>query len=206
MARRKGGRRGRRYNPDARRHQTDRAGRRGDVDTGSPWLVARKLQILGRTDLELSAASLLHARGHLDRVEYDTLSFVAVLLGRIARAFGRGYSVHALWSGLLAAGSAPTSFVLPIIGDSGARRQISAIVAKLNGSRSMVIDLAEGKAPPIALRAASGHLRPADYVALEELRQGLREIHVPGWAREDASFPRQPQDVVGRSAHPVNEA
>jgi len=107
MTRRKktGRRRGRPYNPNARRHQTTRAGRRGEVDRGSPRLRARKLALTTREDVEMTPAGILYGHGHLDNAQYSALGWVTALLRRIARSFGRDASPAGVWAAIVAAAS-----------------------------------------------------------------------------------------------------
>jgi hypothetical protein len=105
MAKRKktGRRRGRAYNTHARRHQTTRAGRRGEVDRGSERLRAKKVRVTSRDDVEITPAGVLYGRGHLDNAQYSTLGYITELLQTIARSFGRGMSPAGVWSAILGA-------------------------------------------------------------------------------------------------------
>ena len=81
MTRRKktGRPRGRPYNPNARRHQTTRAGRRGEIDRGSERLPAKKRAATSREDVEMTPAGYRH----LDNAQYSALGWVTQLLQRI---------------------------------------------------------------------------------------------------------------------------
>src|SRR5215471_2835274 len=81
-------RRGRPYNPNARRHQTTRAGRRGEVDRGSERLRSNKRLLTGREDLPLDPAGVLLGRELIDHQQYSTLALVTDWLQREARARG----------------------------------------------------------------------------------------------------------------------
>jgi hypothetical protein len=193
--RRKGGKKpGRKYNPNAKRHQTTRAGRRGDVDLGSARLRLKKLRATGRADVEMTPAGILYGRDLIDRHQYDALGFVTALLHRVALAMGRQISVAALWRGLLAAGSRPAGFVPPILGDGNARHSLSQICHRLNGVQALVVQLAEGiTVPPLVRRAVGHRLTPGDLAALEELRKGLDDIRAPRWWADEAGDPASPR-------------
>jgi hypothetical protein len=180
--------RGRPYDPNARRHRTDRAGRRGEVDHGSPRLRARKLVVTGRADIEMTAAGILFGHQLLDRYQYDTLGYVTLLLRRIARSFGRDASPAAVWVGLLAAASRTPPSAPNLIGDFGARDTLARICRRLDGSRDLVLELAEegGPLPPICIRAAQHRLTPRDLVQLELLRKGLDGVAPGGLDRDTA--------------------
>jgi hypothetical protein len=185
--RRHGG--GRRYDPHAKRRFTTRFGRKYGYerpDLGSERLRAKKLAATGREDVELTPAGILYGHGHLDRHQYDALGHVTELLQCVARAMGRGVTVNGLWLAIVAAGSKAASASLPLAGDLGARRQLDRICRRLDGSRELVLELAqEGPLPPICARAAGRLLTPRDLVQLELLRQGLDGISPPHqWAAE----------------------
>ena len=191
MARKKVGshrKRGRPYNPNARRHQTTRAGRRGEVDHGSPRLRARKLALTMREDVELTGPGILFGHELLDRYQYDTLGWVTALLRRIARSFGRGVSPAGIWNAILGALVRTTPGIEPIVGDQGARRALEHILRRLDGSKDLVIELAAGDAlPPICIRAAGHRLTPRDLVQIELLCRDLNGISPPGagWPSDD---------------------
>ena len=183
-----GRRRGRPYNPNARRHQTTRAGRRGEIDRGSPRLRARKLALTTREDVELTAAGVLYGHGHLDNAQYSALGWVTALLRRIARSFGRGVSPAGIWNAILGALIKTTPGIEPIVGDQGARRALEHILRRLDGSKDLVIALAAGDAlPPICIRAAGHRLTPRDLVQIELLCRDLNGISPPGagWPSDD---------------------
>jgi hypothetical protein len=194
MARRrhKGKKPGRKYNPNSRRNQTTRAGRRGDVDLGSARLRLKKLRATGRADVEMTPAGVLYGRDLIDRHQYDALGFVTALFHRISLAMGRQISVAALWRGLLAAGSRPSGFVPPIFGDGNARYGLSRICHRLNGVQALVVELAEGiTVPGIVVRAVEHRMTAGDLVELEELRKGLDDIRAPRWwVAAEAGDPR----------------
>jgi hypothetical protein len=122
--------------------------------------------------------------GHdlLDRTQYDTLGMVTELLQRLARAWGgRDRSVNGLWSAILAAASSP-GFVSAPVGDGKssladqARRRLQRICRRLDGSRDLVISLAEGKVPEIVVHVIERSLTAADTESLERLRRSLDDI------------------------------
>jgi hypothetical protein len=133
MATRKktGRRRGRPYNPHARRHQTTRAGRSGEVDRGSERLRAKKRRATGREDVEMTPAGALYGRGLIYNAQYSALAFVTPLLRRIARAMGREVSPAALWAAIVGAGTRTPLTALPLVGDHNARRVLAGICRRL---------------------------------------------------------------------------
>jgi hypothetical protein len=58
----------------------------------------------------------------------------------------------------------------------GARRRLEQACRRLDGSRALVIELAEGKIPEIVVHVIERRLTVADAEALERLRQGLDAI------------------------------
>ena len=178
--------RGRPFNPAARRHSTTRAGRRGEVDRGSPRLRARKLALTMREDVEMTGAGVLYGHGHLDNAQYSALGWVTALLRRISRSCGHGISPAGIWNAILGALVRTTPGIEPIVGDQGARRALEHVLRRLDGSRDFVLELAEeGPMPPICVRAAEHRLTPRDAVQLELLRKGLDGISPPSWRATD---------------------
>src|SRR6516165_4777892 len=154
-----GRRRGRKFDPHAKRHRTDRAGRRGEVDYGSPRLRARKLALTMREDIEMTGAGVLYGHGHLDNAQYSALGWVTALLRRIARSFGRDASPAGVWAAIVAAASRTSPGAPAIIGDYGARGTLARICRRLDGSRDLVLELAEeGQMPPICVNAGAHRL------------------------------------------------
>jgi hypothetical protein len=190
-SRRTGKKRGRPYNPNSKRNQTTRAGRRGDIDAGQARLIANKTRLTGRPDVEMTPAGALYGLGHLDNAQYSTLGAVTRLLRRVSVAMGGLVSPARLWTSLLAAGSRPSSFLPPLIGDQSARLQLARACRELNGCKSLVIDLAEEiTVPPLVLRAIRRELTYHDMVMLEELRRALDDLQLPRSAREDEAHDR----------------
>jgi hypothetical protein len=172
--------RGRTFNPNSRRNQTTRAGRRGEIDRGAPRLRARKFALTMREDVELTGPGILFGHELLDRCQYDTLGYVTLLLRRIARSFGRDANPGGVWAALLAAASRTPPGAPVIIGDYGARDRLARICRRLDGSRDLVLELAEeGPMPSICVRAAEHRLTPRDAVRLELLRKELDGISPP---------------------------
>ena len=125
----------------------------------------------------MTPGGVLYGHGHLDNAQYSTLGWISHLLHRIARSFGRDASPSGVWAALLAAASRTPPSALPIIGDYGARDTLARICKRLDGSRDLVLELAEeGPMPPICLRVAENRLTPRDAVRLELLRKGLDGI------------------------------
>jgi hypothetical protein len=54
-----------------------------------------------------------------------------------------------------------------------ARRQLVRALRQLDGSRDLVIDLAEGRAPPVVLHVLERRLLRQDEAELDRLRAGL---------------------------------
>jgi hypothetical protein len=172
-------RRGRPRQAQARRRATTLAGRRAPDDLGTSELRARKMRATTRGDLEISGAGVLYGRGHLDAEQYDVLATVTLWLERLARAWGGlGLGgVHALWLSIVGA-MVPTAFVRPqnntVAGlADGARRQLVRALNRLDGSRDLVVALAENRVPAIVLHVLNDKLTPADQVELDRLRTGL---------------------------------
>jgi hypothetical protein len=166
----------------AKRRATTTAGRAPDPDTGSALLRARKRAVTGREDLEINGAAALFGHNHLDRAQYDTLGRVTELLQRTARAWGgRDGNVTGLWEAITGALTS-TGFAPNPVGAGGwsladgARRRLEQACRRLDGSKGLVIELAEGRIPEIVLHVLERRLTVADAVALERLRQGLDDI------------------------------
>jgi hypothetical protein len=135
--------------------------------------------------------------GLAGQVDHLKLDGVGALLQRAAMSFGVPVSPARLWRALLAAGSRAANYTVPNISDGGSRRRLERICRELNGVSSLVLDIAEQKVPPIVVRAALGEMVAADYVTLQELRDGLRNVEVPHWVIAD-----DPQHVGALPPHP----
>jgi hypothetical protein len=144
--------------------------------------------LLGRLDLELDGAAILHVRGQLDREQYDTLGLINRQLAQLARGWGGDGGCGGLWAaltGALTPARPAPSAVDQLLGVADyARDRLARACRHLDGSRRLVIALAEGAAPPIVGRVIQHRITPADIVTLENLRQGLDRI-AKGRTRRD---------------------
>jgi hypothetical protein len=141
--------------------------------------VARKRRLTLRADLELNGAAILYGHEHLDRQQFDTLGMITGLLQRLARGWAGTGGVTGLWYAIIGAavhtGVRPPNATASGLAD-GARRQLERARRQLDGSRDLVIQLAEDRVPPLVLHVLDGAITPADAVALEGLRQGLDHL------------------------------
>jgi hypothetical protein len=173
-------RRGRPKKANARRRATTVAGRRTPDDLGTSELRGRKIRATTRPDVEINGAGVLYGRGHLDAQQYDVLSTVTLWLEHLARGWGGLGGVHALWLSIVGA-MVPTASVQPQnttaagLAD-GARRQLVRALHRLDGSRDLVIALAEGQTPSLVLRAIEDRLTRTDEADLVRLRDGLDHL------------------------------
>jgi hypothetical protein len=130
----------------------------------------------------VNSVAVLYGRDLINAIQYDTLSTVTLWLQRTARAWGgRDASCAGLWmaitGALVATGYAP----LPVA-DGGfpladrARRRLARALRQLDGSRDLVLTLAEGRTPDLVLHAIEGTLTGADEADLARLRAGLDRI------------------------------
>jgi hypothetical protein len=183
MAWRRRDRRGRPRQANARRRATTVAGRAPPPDLGTALLRARKRAATGREDLEINSAAVLFGHDHLDRAQYDTLGRITELLQRATRAWGgRDGNVTGLWEAITGALTSTGFVPNPPVGEGGwsladgARRRLEQVCRRLDGSRALVIELAEGRIPEIVVHVIERRLTVADAAALERLRQGLDDI------------------------------
>jgi hypothetical protein len=108
------------------------------------------------------------------------LAEITLWLETMARAWGGLGGVTGLWYAITGA-AVPTGFVrredagLAGLADQ-ARRRLQRVCRSLDGSRDLVIALAERKVPPIVLRVLDHALTEADAAALELLRRSLDDI------------------------------
>jgi hypothetical protein len=180
--------RGRPRQANAKRRQTTVAGRRGAPDSGTAELRRRKRRVTGREDLELTGAAVLFGHDLLDRQQFDALGVVTALLQQAARGWGgRDGSVSGLWEAITGA-LVRAEFAPTPVGDGGfgladgARRWLAQLVRALDGSRDLVIDLAEGRVPPLVLHVLERPLDHEDEYALDRLRTGLDHIAARQWS------------------------
>jgi hypothetical protein len=152
------------------------------VDLGSVQLRVRKRAATGREDLEVNGAAVLFGHDHLDWAQYDTLATVTELLQRVARAWGgRDGSLNGLWEAITGALTS-TSFAPLPVGDGGwsladgARRRLERACWRFDGSRALVIALAEGQVPEIVVHVVERRLTQEDAAALDRLRRSLDDI------------------------------
>jgi hypothetical protein len=129
----------------------------------------------GRTDLPLDGAAVLFAHDQIDREQFDRLGEITRWLQLTARAWGsRDGSVAGLWSAIIAAATRMGSATAAApAGSDAARWRLVRALSRLNGSRDLVVDLAEGKLPPVVVHCLDGALTPGDYAELVLLRDGL---------------------------------
>jgi hypothetical protein len=167
----------------AKRRQSTREGRRtgyDPVDTGSPLLRRHKRRLTGDETIELSAAGILLGHGCIDRVQYDTLGNITLWLQRLARSLGpHGIGVDGLWASITGALVAIPGVVVPSAVGEGAdhaRYVLGRTLRQLDGSRDLVVALAENRTPDIVVRAVENRLTAADEAALDRLRAGLDVI------------------------------
>jgi hypothetical protein len=132
--------------------------------------------LTGRADLELTPAALLLARGLIDPYQFDHLGPVSHWLRKAAANLGlKPVAVGSLWqvlaNGMIsAAPTVPTS-----IGDDAdaALARVARIARALDGSRSLIVEIAEGRWPALVERVLEGRITAADERALGRLRRGL---------------------------------
>jgi hypothetical protein len=172
-------RRGRPRQAQARRRATTVAGRAAPPDEGTPQLRRRKIQATSRPDLEIDSVGVLFGRGHLDAHQYDALGLISTWLRRAARAWGgKDGSCEGLWHAIT--GALVSTGFAPVPASGGnfglgdqARRALQRACRTLDGSRRLIIGLAEGGAPPLVLHVLEGKVTPADKIELDRLRFGL---------------------------------
>jgi hypothetical protein len=173
-------RRGRPRKIDAKRRRTTVLGRAPEVDQGTVQLRAHKRAATRREDLEISAAAVLFGHDLIDRQQFDTLAEITLWLETMARAWGGLGGVTGLWYAITGA-AVPTGFVrredagLAGLADQ-ARRRLQRICRRLDGSRALVLDLAEGRIPAIVVHVLERDLTAADAEVLERLRRSLDAI------------------------------
>jgi hypothetical protein len=105
---------------------------------------------------------------------------IVLWLERLARGWGGLGGVTGLWYSITGA-AVPTAFFRPTNDTSsgladGARRALGRALRQLDGSRALIVALAENEVPPLVLRVLDGKLTPADQVELDRLRTGLDHL------------------------------
>jgi hypothetical protein len=90
-------------------------------------------------------------------------------------------SVGGLWGAIAAAGTRRGRFAASTTDDASgpsdaARKRLQHVTRVLDGRRQLVIDLNEGRTPPMILRILAGELTAADEIALVKLRDGLDRL------------------------------
>jgi hypothetical protein len=186
VSRRRTGRpRGRPSHAHAKRRFTTRHGRKYGIerlDLGTDQLRIPKLLLTGREDLPLDGASILYAREQLDRSQYDTWALISRQLVRLTRGWGGYGGCGGLWAARTSATTITRSAPAPGAIDQRmraaeyARERLAQACECPDGSRALVIALAEGDAPPIVRRLVERRLTIGDSATLEKLRQGLDRI------------------------------
>lgn len=153
MARKKTGKkRGRPADPKAKRHQTTRAGRRGELiepDRGTKALRRMRREATGSEDLPADLLGVLLGRGRITLPEYHAGRDVAELLDVARRALGLVGRVHSVWAAVLAGGRFGRS---PISGTAADwARLMLGRVENWIGDRQvfeLVLRVAENDLPP----------------------------------------------------------
>jgi hypothetical protein len=134
-----------------------------------------------RDNLEVSGAGVLLGRDLIDIEQYNALTTVTLWLERLMRGWAGLGGVTGLWYSILGAATPAPGYIRPTndvtsgLAD-GARRQLERALRQLDGSRSLVVALAEGRVPPLIHRAIEGKLTPRDEAALDRLRLGLDHL------------------------------
>jgi hypothetical protein len=101
--------------------------------------------------------------------------YLLAWLQQAARAWGiTNGSVTGLWSTIAAAATRMGSTVATTpTGSDDARRRLARALSRLNGSRELVVELAEGRLPPLVVHVLEGELTVRDQEQLTRLRFGL---------------------------------
>jgi hypothetical protein len=172
-------RRGRPRKAAAKRRETTAAARRGEPDRGTAQLRRRKRQATTREDLEVSPIAVLFGRGLIDATQYDTLGQVADWLRRLARNLGpKSDAVAGLWAALTGAAISAQGNVPVAVGPAAdhSRYMLRRMLRRLDGSRELVLQLAESRPAPLVIRALEGRITRADEIALDRLRHDLDRV------------------------------
>ena len=151
--------------------------RRPAPDYGTTELRSKKLATVRRVDLELTGIDILFGRGLIDAEQRDQLGEVAELLRILARHLGpKPNATSALWTAILGAALRGGNAGMPSsVGPAAdyARFRLERICRRLDGSRALIIALAEDRRPPLIVHILAGRLDDQDLDDLERLRSGL---------------------------------
>jgi len=172
-------RRGRPRQAKAKRRETTRAGRQGEPDKGTSQLRRKKRQATTQENLELSPIAVLFGHGLIDAKQYDTLGQIVDWLRRLARNFGpKPDAVAGLWAALTGAASSAHGIVPASVGPAAdqSRCVLGRLLRRLNGSRELVLDLAENRPIRLVMRVLEDRLTRADEIALDQLRHDLDRV------------------------------
>jgi hypothetical protein len=197
--------RGRKSNPNAKRRQTTRAGRRADPDAVVQLAKRRRARLTLRADLEPTPLGVLLGRNVISRQQYDAALYYAALVAIWRKAFGLSDgSVEPMYRRFLAgqvdgntgAGDATVRTVADL-----AAREISRFDSLLSvPARDVVRAIGDGTWLPCVatlvqhdIRFAKGaernlhHLDHRHATALDEIKAALREL---------AKIPQRLQSLV----------
>ena len=177
--RRRADRRGRPRKANARRRATTVAGRQGEPDKGTRELRRRKRLATTREDLEVTPIAALFGHGLIDAQQHDTLALIANSLRRFAQNLGpKPSAVQGLWAALTGAAISSPGIVPAGVGPAAdqARRVLGRMLRQLDGSRELVLALAEDRPPPLIIRVLEQRLARADEIALSRLRHDLDRV------------------------------
>jgi hypothetical protein len=139
----------------------------------------RKRRATTREDLEISPVAVLFGRGLLDATQYDTPGQVAEWLRRLAHNLGpRSDSVGGLWAALTGAAISAQGSVPVAVGPAAnhARYVLGRMLRRLDGSRDLVLQLAEDMIPPLVVHALEDRLTAADHGDLALSRRSLDRV------------------------------
>jgi hypothetical protein len=188
----------------SRRFRIERRGRRPKPknrerapapDLGTPELRAMKRRLTRNPDLELTSIDVLFGRGLIDAEQRDVLGEVASTVRMLAYNLGPvPEAVARIWrqltGAMIPAGQGGAQGVGPVA--DIARRRMRRILSRLNGSRDLVLALADGRrVPRLVEHVLAGRLDYADLAALERLRCALDDLD-KGARRPARSRPASP--------------
>jgi hypothetical protein len=141
---------------------------------------AKKRRATTRDTLEISPVGVLYGRGHLDAQQYDALGLISTWLRRAARVWGgKDGSCEGLWHAIT--GALISTGFAPVPVDSGnfglgdqARRALQRACRTLDGSRALIIGLAEEQIPDLVLHVIEGNITPGPRRSLRRPAYGRR--------------------------------